>query len=844
MGRRIGHDRAVTLVVEVALATAVAAAAAVGVDCIADPRWDPGLAVAVFGTFLTSMAIIAAFSIEEKSRWPTPWEMLDRAHVLGWFVVALASVAAALLATVIDDDFLNAFGLTLALVGLAMGAWALRGLFSLSSDRGRRKLVVELLADSIRRSELAPGSDDVDLGEVDTEDHVPAWFLSAGTPPEAPSNSGVLIGQVPNVLRLYADRRDPDAIIRLVDEVHAAATLALSEDDWGGREAYLARIDTLLRVQRGMFEELAGRVLSGQLGEAAASGALTRAGEAALDVAGRVRKPPPSCVGVGREAEVLAARHLTALCRVAGSAAAAADAALGTGAGGSAAGGSGWARLTALREAGVKLQQAARWAIDPAPPGMKLPEGHPWRTGLSTAEGALVWLWSAAESPSGPYGVGLYAVCEILTGEKFLDSYWEGYDVFTEVERRLSGGHDSHTVRGSRATLERAGGLARASLELAAARLAVTPPRGSGVATGAGEPDDDRHVAWNLFLAGGGYKPAGRDPIDDLAWLLTDRLSGSLWTMVHDQLGRLGEKIVRPPLRPLYLDPAACALAISLRLTPMERDAGPEGRRPLTQLVESLPRPLLDRTAALARSLTGIDGEGNALNREGDEDALIAAAGFVRELIPESLPRPAAPAPVGAAPPAPVASAVAGPPAPPAARRAGPEAFERALGRIAAAESAIEVDLIQCDRRWLEEWADLRSALDAALLAAALRGRARIRRVILFEIPGDAKLRMTRFHYRWTDALSTAVGCFEPQPGDTAGEPSRYRVRQLVLPFADADARPPADCVVLRGAGDPDPAASGAFESTWALIDHGARDPAREAGLTNLAGRAGPLEPL
>jgi hypothetical protein len=835
MGRRIGNGGVGLLLLEVGLALLVSAAGAWLLACKATPRWEPGLAAAVFGTFLTSMAIIAAFSIEERSRWPTPWELLDRAHVPAWLSVALVSVVVALLAAAIDSAFLNALGLTLTLVGLVLGARALWGIFSLSSDRGRHRLIVDRLAASIRQSEPASGSDDVDLGEVDTEDHVPTWFLGSDSR-ELSGSGGVSIGQVPSVLGLYADRREPGAIARLVEEVHDAAVMALKEEDWGESSGeYLERIDTLLSVQRGIFEELVRRVLSRQLEDAAVGSALARAGEAVLGIAGRARRSPRS-YGPGAEpgAEMHVVRQLTALCRLAGSAVAKADEERG------AAPLPELARrraegppLAALHIACVNLQQAARWAIDPDPPGMKLPDDHPWHTGLSCPESALVWLWSAAESASGPYGVGLYALCEILTGRKFFDSYWEGYDVFTEIERRLAEADDDPIARRSRATLERAGGLARASLELAAARLAATPPHAAG-ATGS---DGDRLVACNLFLAGGGYKPAGRDPIDDLAWLLTDRLSGSLWTMVHGQLGQLPDPIVRPPLRPLYLDPAACALALALRLTPLEHGAGEGEHGSVRGFVGQLPDSLLEETAVLARKLTGTGGEEPQAERSARVNAVVTAVEFVRKLAPDSS------AGLGAAPltgsSQPAAGFLSGPGPGSAAGCRGPDGFADVLRRLAATESPVEVDLIQCDPRWLVEWADLRSTLDAELLAAALHKRCRVRRVVLYEIPGDADRRTTRLHYRWTDALATAAGSFKPDE-DSDGKPPRYRVRQLVLPYSGSGDPPPTDCVVLRGEGLPEAESPHRFEATWELFDPDARVPARGFGLVDLAGRGSP----
>lgn len=181
MRRKSGRQSSLAALLGLGLAIAIAAALALLVEDRARVDSSPGLVVGVFATFLTSTSIIAAFAIEGKSRWPTPWEVLYRARVPAWFLIALASVVVALIATATDNAFLGAFGLTLALVGLLLGARGLWGLVALSSDRGHYALVVELLADSICRARPVPRPEYVDLGEIDTEDHVPAWFLSAGS---------------------------------------------------------------------------------------------------------------------------------------------------------------------------------------------------------------------------------------------------------------------------------------------------------------------------------------------------------------------------------------------------------------------------------------------------------------------------------------------------------------------------------------------------------------------------------------------------------------------------------------------------------------------------------------
>lgn len=203
MRRDSGRQLSLTPLVALALGAAVAAALAWLVEGEARAEASPGLVVGVFATFLTSTSIVAAFSIEGKSRWPTPWETLGRAGVFDWFVVALTSVAVALIAVAIDNTFLGAFGLTLALVGLALGARGLWGLFALSSDRGRHALIVDLLADSIRRAKPPDDGGEPDLGEIDAQDHVPVWFSSVRTA-DVPSGRGVSIDLVLGTLRLYA----------------------------------------------------------------------------------------------------------------------------------------------------------------------------------------------------------------------------------------------------------------------------------------------------------------------------------------------------------------------------------------------------------------------------------------------------------------------------------------------------------------------------------------------------------------------------------------------------------------------------------------------------------------
>jgi hypothetical protein len=801
-GRR---SRAAVLVAAIAAASLVAAGCALLVDGEARVKSIPGLSIAVFGTFLTSMAIIAAFSIEEGSRWPTPWEALDRAHVPAWFVVALGSVVTALVAGALDSSFLSTFSLTLALAAIPLGTWALWGLISLSSDRGRRRLVVDLLADSIvasGRLPRRPGG--TDLGEIELEDHVPGRFLTAGLPRQ-PQRTGVSLEQVPGVARTYADRRDLKALIGIVDEVHAGACAAFERGGWVDADGYLAGVDALLATQREVFAELAGRVLSGQLGDATARLAVARAGEAVLDTAGRARRHgveptgagAPGATGDGR-LEALLGRHLSAISRFAGATTEEAEERLRHQyiAGGP---GDDQGAMAILRSVCRDLQQAIRWAIDPDPPGMKLPVDHVWRLGLADPDAALVWLWSTVESVSGPYGVGLYAGCEILTGRKFYESYWDGFDVFTEIARRLAACGPGASA--GLAALDRAGGLDTVALELGARRLAATPPRAREGESFAGDPahDDDRHVACGLFLAGAGYKPLGRDPVADLAWLLSDRLGGSLWTAVAAALSELPDAAAEPPLRPLHSRPDACALCVCLRLTPLEAEPGGKLDR-LLDFVAILPDRLLEQTAALAAALTGVEPSGEGPLRQAREAGLVEACRFARHVTPGGLP---AQERLRLAPPRPTPRAAEGPDG----------RFAEAIATIAAAESPVEVDLVQCDPRWLDEWALLRADLDAALLAATLRGTARVRRVIPFDLPPDSPPVPTRLRYRWNDALATAVGCFER--GDDAAKP--YEVRLLIpLEAERSGGRTPADRIAVRPRGEDREVG---FESFWARLD-------------------------
>lgn len=791
------------------LLAAVSASAAVAVVCalliVDEARINsiPALAVAVFGTFLTSMAIIAAFSIEEGSRWPTPWEALDRAHVPAWFAVALGSVVTALLAGALDSHFLSALSLTLALTAVPLGTWALWGLISLSSERGRWSLVTALLAQSILRARQPVRKETADLGEIDIEDHVPASFVRAGEL-RLPQRTGVSIEQVPRVLCEYADRRDLDAIVRLVDEVHAGAWAALDQADSLAAGDYLRSAETLLYIQRTIFAELANRVLAGQLGDATARIAVVRAGEAALDVAGRVRQ-----VGSGRgeeadQVERLVARTVTALARFAGHVTQEVDEQMGVRSPSSTPVDrkGGLRGKVALRSRAVELQRAVRWAVDPDPPGMKLPAGHPWREGLSSPVSTLIWLWSTVESASAPFGVALYASCQILTEEKFWESYWDGFDVFTEVSRRL---RDEDAGAAAEA-LWRCGGLELLALELGARRLAALPPRRHDRPAFEGDPshNDDRHVACELFLAAAGFKPPGRDPAADLAYLLTDRPRGSLWTTVLEELRELPDDVLPPPLQPLYRHPEACALAVCLRLAPLADEPDPSDLAPIEEFVSLLPAPLLERTARLGTGLTSgerFDGERAELERR-----LIEAARFPRLLTPGELPAQEAKGTRRVREPAPVPSELID------------KGFGEALESIAGAEPGLRVDLIQLDPRWLEDWADLRAELDAALLAGALRGTLQVRRVTLYDLPGSPPPPVTRLHYRWRESLVAAVHCF---PRGHAGGGS-YEARQILATRFGSLESLPQDGVFVR---PPQDGSDSRFESLW--LD-------RESGLIEL----------
>ncbi|MFL5898153.1 MAG: hypothetical protein ACJ76D_06770 [Solirubrobacterales bacterium] len=788
-GRR-GRKRARVIVAAVAAMAAIAVGCALLVDDEARSSLVPTLAVGVFGTFLTSMSIIAAFAIEKESRWPTPWEALKRAHVPAWFAVALSSVVTALLATAFDSDFMSALSLALAILGVPLATRALSGLIFVSSDQGRWRLVVQLLAESILRGDGALTGGFADLGEIDTEDHVPPSFVNQGRQ-RLPRRTGVSIEQVPRVLSEYADKRQLEAIVRLVDEVHEGACTALIRANSLSPYEYLPRIETLLYFQRAIYRELGSRILSGQLGEATARTALTSAGEAALDVAGRARRGEGADERIREKVERIVARHLTALARFAGHLTQEADAKLALSAGLAEEKRGG---VLALRAAAVELQQAVRWAVDPEPPGMKLPDVHPWREGLGSPEAVLLWLWSTVESASGPFGVALYATCQILTGEKFWESYWDGFDVFTEISRRLEEQAKPEAVAAVEA-LESSGGLELVTLELGAKRLAATPPRQPGEPAFEHDPArlDDRHVACNLFLAAGGFKPPDRDPIVDLAQLLTDRPARSLWSTVINELRRLPDEVVVPSLRPLYRDPEACALAICMRLAPLEAQPDAAALDPVERFVSSLPRPLLERTARLGAGL--VSGERCDGDRADLEARLVESARYPRLVTPDDLP----PLKAKGAPSVLPAATVPG--------ELADKGFGEVLEAIAAADPGSRIDLIQLDRRWLRQWAEFRAALDATVLATALRGSARVRRVILYDLPGYVWPPETRWHYRWTESLEAAVRCFP----HARSKPGPYEVRQVLATRFGGVEDLPEDRVFVRSTADPE----NEFDALW-----------------------------
>ncbi|WP_344503416.1 hypothetical protein [Dactylosporangium maewongense] len=49
----------------------------------------------------------------------------------------------------------------------------------------------------------------------------------------------------------------------------------------------------------------------------------------------------------------------------------------------------------------------------------------------------LLWLSALCEFGGGHAGVGMYILCEVLTGEKFFGNYWDDACIFTEIERRI-----------------------------------------------------------------------------------------------------------------------------------------------------------------------------------------------------------------------------------------------------------------------------------------------------------------------------------------------------------------------------------------------------------------------
>lgn len=257
-----------------------------------------------------------------------------------------------------------------------------------------------------------------------------------------------------------------------------------------------------------------------------------------------------------------------------------------------------------------------------------------------------------------------------------------------------------------------------------------------------------------------------------------------------------------------------------------------ESDRQLREYVGALPQRMLEEASALALGLVGetVDLE---CDRAELEHRLIGAACFVRKIVPGS--------PLGLKRPAEDRRTARQPPSAGTKRHAGggrgPDEFEHALQQLTDMDTGLELDLIQCDPRRLDEWADLRSDLDAALLAAVLRDRVRVRRILLFDVPGAAERQTTLLHYRWTDSLAAAAGCFGSGRALAAGSHSPYRVRQLVLRFSERGTPPPRDRILLRSRGATGAGERAEFEAIWNSLGSDEDAAKRGFGLVELAGR-------
>lgn len=540
------------------------------------------VSIGLFGAELTALTIVLALTIDVESKWPTLADITIDAGLVGWFVVALGSVAVAAFAHGSPGDRTARVSVAVALWGAALGSYSLYRILRISAGTGRRKFLARVLRQRI-------ASLHADAGPHRTEQ----W----GGPPDHQQAASFLEG----VERAF-DSHDVSALRDRVDEASRAGR---SSNERALPSAANLELHLLRELCRGV---LLGRIDSTEVGTVlvpqvtrnliAHTGVLLEASR--TERAARFQRDHP--LSPAQIGELQAATYLAQASRALAWAALASYVAAvrrqGTRAG-----------LRSLAAGAADARALIADAVDPDTPNRYIPARNPWLHGLHDPEAGLIWWLSFCEFNGAHDGHAFYAMIEVLTGSKFFGTFgWGNRVLLGELEERLRDHSPDGIAASASEVLRRLGGFDVVCLELFATSLATWRDRRLPIPEGFEQNwtywEDRGRLARRirLFLMGRDG-PVRRDRHWGLQALadLTGHghTAGSLSGRAMDVLGQLDPQPF-PRMVPTARRPGASLLAVAFQLVAL---GGEAGAGEIERFLKDVPEPLLSAGYFLAGAI-------------------------------------------------------------------------------------------------------------------------------------------------------------------------------------------------------------------------------------------------
>lgn len=540
-------------------AAIIAVAAGMGAACVlrnvgppadrAEVVWQVDLGL--FSAMLTAVTIVFAVTITPQTRWPSFSDLIRAMAAMSWLATATVGITCAAAGDIWSRSGLTAVGAVLTVVQLGFGLDSLWVLMRFRSAAGRRKILIRLATRRLHRA-AADGTPTMEHHELaDLNDEI-EYSIDRGDVAEIAARVTEIVDGCPD------DRTADQARYRLALLTHLLERL--------GRSV--------------LFESLTGD---------AARAAVPPLVRGVLQTSWRLSELTfPNRTAAERD-EVAAAVALGQVCRVIAWLQQCAQERLQTDQGD-----------PGSRQIGIALSQGRQRIVqfvDPDPPGLFRAPNDPWPYGFSDPRAAMLWLSTLCEFGGSQAGVGLYILCEVLTGEKFFGNYWDDACVFSEIERRVGPFGERSATASDLVT--GCGGLGTVSLDLAATVIAglrnrnFVPP--AGWESDANYSTDKRYLRSQLTMF------ATYDCLADeeaaLDWVADALLSAPtrrcVENVVQDAYARHAEPS-RIPIRSLGERPGAVVLAALIRLA-MHRPPQAEA------FLRRLPPPLLGGALQQAR---------------------------------------------------------------------------------------------------------------------------------------------------------------------------------------------------------------------------------------------------